>query len=295
VAGGSAVLNVKHFISKVPRREAFSGKTLYRDEPLVYRAELARAHRRYTSRYAKDVADLDLLIDALAPAGLIPTNVLPLPKRKPSTPDFELTFDKRTVYCAVASAGEAPSMLWRFSVAELEIAVNDMLDRRPDLAAKLGHRFLAFVPSSPIRSDDIPVTVDEIASFLAAENLETYGTRYGARIPEAFPLLSRADTVAYTARAERPLIAIQQPASAFGGAPVRVDEILRALQEKQQKRYEGFRPIWLVIGATDVLSPLAEVVKKFRAAQPRLDPFERVFISTSHESFMMAAKDASDA
>jgi hypothetical protein len=289
------MLDVKHFTTKVPRKEAFSGKTLYRDEPFAYRTELARAHRRYTSRYAKEVAELNLLIDALAPAGMIPDKIVPLPQRKASTPDFELKFGDETVYCECTSAGDASSMLWRFSVADLEIAANDMLENHPELVEKLGNRYVAFIPSAPIRPDDILAAVEEIGAFIASEDMSYYGSRYGVRVPPAFPLLSRAETVAYTAISQRPMIAIQQPASAFGGVPEGVSEILRALQQKQEKRYEGFRPIWLVIGATDVVEHLSDVVSQFEAIRPSLEPFERVFISSSRESFIVTPKGSPDA
>jgi hypothetical protein len=281
------MLDVHHYLSKGPRVEAFPEKTLYRDEPFAYRAELARAHRRYTSKYAKAVVEINLLIDALAPAGLVPDSISPLPPRKSRTPDFELTFGDEKVYCECTTAGDASSMLWRFSVADLEIAANDLLQHNPDLTGKLGPRYLAFIPGSPIRPDDILRAVDEIGSFIASEDLAYYGSRYGLRVPEKYRLLSQSRAVAYTSRSKQPLIVIQQPASAFGGTPEGVAEILRALRQKQEYRYDGFRPIWLVIGASDVVMPLSDVVKQLRVLQPSLDPFQRVFVATSRESFVL--------
>jgi len=48
-------------------------------------------------------------------------------------------------------------MLWRFSVANLEIAANDMLGSRPGLSAKVGHRNLVYVPAW-IGPKELPVT-----------------------------------------------------------------------------------------------------------------------------------------
>jgi len=288
--GNLAMLDVKHFTTKIPRREVFTGKTLFRNEPLAYREELARAHRRYTSRYAKEVAELDILIDALGPAGIIPDRIVPLSQRKAGTPDFELTFGNETVYCECTTAGDAPSMLWRFSVADLEIAANDMLEREPKLSKKLGSRFISFIPGLPLRSEDVPVAVDEIAALIASEDIDRYSSRYGVPVPTSFPLLSQAKTTAYTGKSERPMIAIQQPVSAFGGVPESVSEILFALRQKRAKCYEGYRPIWLVVGMTDVLRQLSTVVAKFDAVAPSLEPFERVFISSSRESFVVMPK-----
>jgi hypothetical protein len=284
-------LEVKHFVSTIPRHEAFSGKVRYRDELFEYRIELARAHRRYTSRYARELSEINLLIDALAPAGLIPEDILPLAHRKFPTPDFKLKFSDQTVYCECTSAGDSASMLWSLSVADLQIAANDMLHKDLSLAAKLGSRYLAFIPGTPIRPDDILATVDEIGTFIASENLDYYGSRYGLRVPSSFALLSKARAVAYTSRAETPLVLIQQPASAFGGAPEGLAELLRALYQKQNKRYDNFQPIWLVIGAADVLAPLDQVIGQFAAHDISLDPFERVFIATSRESFMISTND----
>jgi hypothetical protein len=288
------MLDVKRFASKVRRQDAFAGKTLFRNEPFVYRAELAEAHRRYTSRYAKGVAELNLLIDALAPAGIIPDNISPVPHGKTPSPDFELTFGNERVFCECTSAGNAASMLWRFSVADLDAAANDMLEHRPELGDKLGSRYLALIPGTPIRPDDIPSAVDEIAAFISSEDIDRYTSRYGVRVPGAFRLLAGAQCVAYAAPSQEPMVLIQQPASAFGGEPEGVAEILSALRQKQEQRYEGFRPIWLVIGATDVVASLSGVVRQFEALQPPLTPFERIFISTSRESFVVSPKDSID-
>ena len=291
--GSLAMLDVKHFTTKVPRREAFKGKTLFRNEPLAYREELARAHRQYASRYAKEVAELDLLIDALAPPGIIPDRIVPLPQRKAATPDFELTFGNKTVYCECTTTGDSSSMLWRFSVADLEIAANDMLERQPKLSQRLGDRHISFIPGVPLPSEDVPAAVDEIAAFIASEEIDRYSSRYGVRVPPTYPLLFQAKTIAYTTKSEHPMIAIQQPVSAFGSVPEGVSDILFALQQKKAKVYEGYRPIWLVVGVTDVLQQLSNVVAQFEAVAPSLEPFERLFISTSRESFIVTSKDPS--
>src|SRR5947209_2198763 len=294
VLGSIAMLDVKRFGSKVRREDAFSGKTRFRNEPFAYRAELAQAHRRYTSRYAKEVAELNFLIDALAPAGIIPDNISPVSHGKTPSPDFELTFGNERVFCECTSAGNAASMLWRFSVADLDVAANDMLEQHPELREKLGARYLALIPGTPIRPDDILSAVDEIAAFISSEDIDRYASRYGVRVPEAFRLLSGAQSVAYAAPSEEPMVLIQPPASAFGGEPEGVAEILSALRQKQEQRYDGFRPIWLVIGATDVIASLSGVIRQFEALQPVLAPFERVFIATFRESFMVSPKGSTD-
>jgi hypothetical protein len=293
--GSIAMLNVRHYDAKVPREAAFSSATLYRDAPFAYRKQLKQAHERYTSRYAQEIADLNLLIDGLAPAGIVPDKVVPLQGGKTPTPDFELRLGAQTVYCECTIAGDQSSILWRFSVADLQAAVNDMLEAHDEISSAVGQRYVAFIPRIPVRPDDILAAVDEIAQFVTSEDLGAYGNRYGVRVPERYGVLAHTQTIAYTAPAEHPMILIQQPASAYGGDSEGFSEILNALRQKQVKRYDGFRPIWLVIGASDVIAPLGDIVRRIEEYQPSLEPFSRVFISTSRESFVIAQENAEHA
>jgi hypothetical protein len=245
---------------------------------------MAKAHRRYTSRYGRELAEINLLIDGLGPAGLVPDDFSPLSERR--APDFVLHFGEQTVYCECTSAGDQSSILWRLSVADLQVAANDMLQRHP-ARIRLDARYLAFIPGSPVRPDDILGTVNEIATFIAEEDLDHYSTRYGILVPPTFHLLSRAGTVAYVGQAQEPQIVIQQPASSFGGASEGVVDIVRALRRKRERSYEGYRPIWLILGATDIIAPLESVIRELVKLNLSLEPFESVFVATSRESFRL--------
>jgi len=277
------MLLVERFASSVVREAAWSDKVTLNGEPFSYKMSF-RAEN--SIRFAQTSVELNLLIDALTPTGDIPTNVETMtPKRSQPTPDFRLTFNKTSIYCECTVAGDPHSFTWQLIIGDWQNQLDTALRARPELFERLDGRYLAFIPTRVPKVEAIPALVSEIIHIIERGEMPTPGVLFGTRVTEQYSELNKLGTVINSNKSGMPLVFIQMPGMASGGPRESVDQLYRSIQRKAGKRYAKFEPIWLIVGASEILWPLDQVVDDLTKRLDTISPFERLYISTSRESF----------
>lgn len=265
------------------REDAFRNGVTYDAKPFEYRA-WRRSDR--TLRYTQGVVELNTLIDALSAAKISPTEIKTLrPNGRRATPDFELLIDGSRTYVECTAAGDPQSFSWQLNVGDWDSSLSVYLNDHPELLGRLGKHYAALIPSRLPSNREIPQLVTESVAFLADEDLDSYAGAYGKRVPQKYSRLAGLDTIIAVGNSNTPHAFVQMPAMSTGGPNEAIHDLLVSFRRKADRGYEGFRPIWLIVAASQIAWKLDDAVSQFVKVVQSIRPFERLFVATSNESF----------
>lgn len=280
------MIKVQHYKNERGRERAFPPRVLYAGTPFEFRSE---RRSEGTLRYKQHVAELNLLSDALGPTHFVPDAIEPLKTNSGTrTPDFALHFGSKVIYCECTAAGKSEAFAWQMNVNDWSEALSSRAMHDSSINRILGERYVAFIPAKPPKTKNIASLVDEAAKLLAKGDLAKFEGPYGIRAPDKYPGLSSLDTIVTVGHSKTPQVFVQMPAMSSGGLHEAVQDLTWAFRKKAKQSYKGFRPIWLIIAADQIIWKLSEATSEFAKVVGVLSPFERIFFANSSESYVLS-------
>ena len=263
---------------------------------LEYNEQLLRSQpwrhdrTKHTSDYffAEDLSELNCLLDGLVHEGSIPAAVCKLHPEDynlgpgASVPDFRVVLTTgETIFVEITSGGEPLTIREHETLNELSHALRSWSLANLDVQRKLNGLELAFIPLHTFKGKDEKVALGEMKAFVLAEDPQPYKSAPGTVVnSKQYPVLTRSECTVLVADSVAPVAEVRAPGSSWS-PDGDVDTILKRINSKIVNRYDGFRPIRLVVGSFYVIGHRGDTFNAIRSRLNWLGPFERVYIADS--------------
>jgi hypothetical protein len=190
-------------------------------------------------RFQPDYAETNILLDALLPTGVRPIDVTHLqPPHWPgqNVPDFKVTLaNEEHVFVECTRAGDPEVIRSEDNFPLLQARLSEWLSRSVQAQLAVGLRSVSFVPSMLPRAKQENAFVEEIQSFVAAEDLAGCEGSDLKPVPATYAVLRSCGTKVLVRPMEFPLVNIQAAAMCGGGPADAVRQILMAIESKRAK------------------------------------------------------------
>ncbi|GAC1411343.1 MAG: hypothetical protein NVSMB64_21040 [Candidatus Velthaea sp.] len=233
----------------------------------------------YETRYGKTEGELRALTLGLVTAGYGPTSVA-----VGDAPDGYVTFGDAAVYVEVAEVIDRESARYTNTMSDLNREVLDAINGDPVLASRVRGQHLEIrLGTCPSRAD-LRSAKRAILDLIRDGVITSLSERKMHRM-ESPTILAALGTWIYrvswphgSAGGSPHIVHIQASAHSFD--PCSIDGVARATLAVKRKKGRAYRvkPLWLVLGVTDIRGVWADSIDLLSANCPSIEPYERVIV-----------------
>jgi hypothetical protein len=245
--------------------------------------------------FTQEYAELNMLIDAIVPIGVSPVDIARVAAAESPTPDFVIRSESGgTIFVECTRAGDREMMRTWDTVHLMEAALNEWLASNTVATRAMAGHFLTIVPERLPKAAYEKAFVDEIRR-LVLNGDPSLTARTFIPVPVQYKIMASCGTTMAVSASVVSGIFIQFPMIGPSSPNDSSKLLLERLECKQKNRYEGFRPLWLVIGAHDLRRPFRGPVDRLRRSVQSIAPFAAVIICNSEEiALMQAVEDGAE-